>query len=298
MSNPIRTVAFVGLGKMGSAIAENVVKAGFQLVVHNRTRAKLAPLVALGAREAEDPRAAAESADAVVTCLMDDASVRAVVEGERGLLRGLSSGKIHLATTTNSPALATELSRSHEQRGAKYVASPVLGRPDAAAAKRLIGFVSGDREAVDRCAELLASFTAATRYFGAEPRLANSAKLALNYFVISLIDVIGDVYTFCEKSDVHVDAIAGVVGSLFAHPGLQAYAAKIAARDFSDAGFELAGGLKDAELIVGAAREVGLDLPHAEIVRSKFVEAVRTGMRELDWSAITELTRRSAGRPT
>lgn len=295
MSNAIRSVAFVGLGKMGAAMAANIAKAGFGLVVYNRTREKLSPFVALGARPADSPRAAAESADAVVTSLMDDASVRAVVDGDDGLLCGLTRGKIHLATTTNSPALATELARLHTERGAHYVAAPVLGRPDAAVAKRLVGFVAGDRTVVDRCGDLLAAFTATTRYFGAEPRLANSAKLAINYFVISLIDLIGDVYTLAEKSDVPVDAVAGIISSLFAHPGLQAYAAKIAARDFSDAGFELSGGLKDAELIVGAATAVGMRLPHAEIVRDKFDEAVRAGMRQLDWSAITELTRARAG---
>src|SRR5262245_20754162 len=121
MAQGIGTVAFIGLGKMGSAMATHVLEVGFELTVYNRPAAKTEPLVARGARPARSPRQAAAEVDAVVTNLMDDASVRAVVDGAEGLLEGLRPGSIHVGTTTNSPALARELDRSHAARGCHYL---------------------------------------------------------------------------------------------------------------------------------------------------------------------------------
>jgi 3-hydroxyisobutyrate dehydrogenase-like beta-hydroxyacid dehydrogenase len=296
MAQAIRSVAFIGLGKMGSAMAAHVLDAGFELTVYNRTATKAEPLVARGARPAPSPKQAAAAADAVVTNLMDDASVRAVTDGAEGLLAGLRPGSIHVGTTTNSPALATELARSHAARGCHYLAAPVLGRPDAAAARKLVTLAAGPPEAVERCKPLLESWSAAVTQFGDDPAVASSAKLCLNYFVVSLIDVIGEVFALADKSGVATEKINGFFQMMLAHPGLKAYAARIAERDFRDVGFELAGGLKDGNLILDAARAVGVPLGHAEVVCDKFREAVASGMGSEDWSAVTEITRRRAAR--
>src|SRR5206468_8087151 len=168
---------------------------------------------------------------------------------------------------------------------------------DAAAEKRLVALVAGDHEIVERCRPLLGTFTATLTYLGGEPRTANSAKLALNYFVVSLIDLMGEVYLWAEKSGVSPDVMGGFFRAFLAHPGLQAYAAKIQARDFAGAGFELAGGLKDVDLMLAAAEEIAMPLPHAAILRDRFVEALRRGMEHQDWSAIAEVTRARAGIP-
>jgi len=296
MAQAIRSVAFIGLGKMGSAMAAHVLDAGFELTVYNRTPTKAEPLVARGARPAPSPKQAAAAADAVVTNLMDDASVRAVTDGAEGLLAGLRPGSIHVGTTTNSPALATELARSHAARGCHYLAAPVLGRPDAAAARKLVTLAAGPPEAVERCKPLLESWSAAVTEFGDDPAVASSAKLCLNYFVVSLIDVIGEVFALADKSGVATEKINGFFQMMLAHPGLKAYAARIAERDFRDVGFELAGGLKDGNLILDAARAAGVPLGHAEVVCDKFREAVASGMGSEDWAAVTEITRRRAAR--
>jgi len=296
MAQAIRSVAFIGLGKMGSAMAAHVLDAGFELTVYNRTATKAEPLVARGARPAPSPKQAAAAADAVVTNLMDDASVRAVTDGAEGLLAGLRPGSIHVGTTTNSPALATELARSHAARGCHYLAAPVLGRPDAAAARKLVTLAAGPPEAVERCKPLLESWSAAVTQFGDDPAVASSAKLCLNYFVVSLIDVIGEVFALADKSGVATEKINGFFQMMLAHPGLKAYAARIAERDFRDVGFELAGGLKDGNLILDAARAVGVPLGHAEVVCDKFREAVASGIGSEDWAAVTEITRRRAAR--
>ena len=296
MAQAIRTVAFIGLGKMGAAMAADVLDAGFELTVYNRSAAKMEPLVARGARSARSPRLAAAAVDAVVTNLMDDASVRAVVDGAEGLLAGLRPGSIHVGTTTNSPALAKELERSHAARGCRYLAAPVLGRPDAAAARKLVTLAAGLPEVIERCKPLLESWSAAVTDFGPDPAAANSAKLCLNFFVVSLIDVIGEVFALAEKSGVATEKINGFFQMMLAHPGLKAYATRIADRDFRDVGFELTGGLKDANLILEAARAAAVPLGHAEVVRDKFREAAASGLGSQDWAAVTEITRHRAQR--
>jgi 3-hydroxyisobutyrate dehydrogenase-like beta-hydroxyacid dehydrogenase len=296
MTQGIRTVAFIGLGKMGAAMAARVLDAGFELTVYNRTAAKTEPLVARGARPVRSPREAAAEVDAVVTNLMDDASVRAVVDGAEGLLAGLRPGSIHVGTTTNSPALASELERSHAARGCHYLAAPVLGRPDAAAARKLVTLAAGPLQAVERCKPLLESWSAAVTDFGSDPAVASSAKLCLNFFVVSLIDVIGEVFALADKSGVAAERINGFFQMMLAHPGLKAYATRIAERDFRDVGFELVGGLKDANLILDAARAAAVPLGHAEVVCDKFREAAASGMGSQDWAAVTEITRRRAER--
>jgi 3-hydroxyisobutyrate dehydrogenase-like beta-hydroxyacid dehydrogenase len=294
MAQRIRTVAFIGLGKMGAAMAAHVLEAGFELTVYNRTTAKTEPLVARGARLARSPRQAAAEVDAIVTNLMDDASVRAVVDGTEGLLAGLRPGSIHVGTTTNSPALARELDRSHAAQGCHYLAAPVLGRPDAAAARKLVTLAAGPPQASERCKPLLETWSAAVTEFGTDPAVASSAKLCLNYFVISLIDVIGEVFALADKSGVAAEKINGFFQMMLAHPGLKVYATRIAERDFRDVGFELVGGLKDANLILDAARSAGVPLGHAEVVCDKFREAAANGMGSQDWAAVTEITRRRA----
>ena len=141
-------IAMIGLGKMGTGIARNIADAGYALTVYNRTEAKTAALVERGARRADSPRAAVSDADIVVTSLMDDASVRAIVSGDDGLLAGLKRGAIHLCATTISPELARELTELHRRHGSVFVSGPVVGRPDAAASAQLVPLPLGDERVV------------------------------------------------------------------------------------------------------------------------------------------------------
>ena len=122
-------IALIGLGRMGSGIAANIVKHGMELTVWNRTASKMAPLVAMGAKAAESAKQAAAAADIVVTSLMDDKSIIGTLNGEDGILAGLRPGSSHLCVTTISPDFADELTRIHSEHGSYYVSGPVVGRP-------------------------------------------------------------------------------------------------------------------------------------------------------------------------
>jgi 3-hydroxyisobutyrate dehydrogenase-like beta-hydroxyacid dehydrogenase len=295
MSEAIRRVGFIGLGRMGAAIAGNILKGGFELTVYNRTAEKMRSLVAAGAAAAGSPREAAAGVDAVLTCLMDDASVLDNVSGEDGLLAGLSPGAVHVGTTTVSPGCATRLAELHAAHGSHYVAGPVVGRPDAAQRAELMTAVAGDQDVIARCKPLFEAYTAGVMNVGTKQAVANSLKLAINYIGVSLIDLMGQVYAFGERSGIDGELLNGVMASMLAPPALKEYAERIRKRDFDNVGFDLVSGLKDVQLMLQASTETRVALSYASVVREKFLAAIARGMGGKDWSAIYEVTRLNAG---
>ena len=153
------SVACIGLGRMGAGIAHNIQRAGFRLIVYNRTHQKTEPFIASGAALARTPREAAQEADVVVTSLMDDASVLEVVDGADGVLAGMRPGAVHAGTTTTSPNLSTRLTELHASQGSHYVAAHVLGRPDAAATGKLITLLAGTAEAIERARQVIDTYS-------------------------------------------------------------------------------------------------------------------------------------------
>ncbi len=280
---------------MGAGIARNIQKAGFPLTVYNRTASKTQPFVEAGATMVASAREAAARAEVVLTSLMGDDSVKAVVEGSEGVLAGLSPGAVHVGTSTISPACATELARLHAAHGSHYVAAPVLGRPDVAEAGELRTFVAGDEDAIARCSALFEAYSQMVVPVGREPSVANAVKISINYMVASVIELMGQVYTFGEKSGIGAPYLALIMKTLFPQPQIQEYAERIQARNFEPGGFAMTGGLKDVDLFLKAAGDLHVALPYANIVRDKLLIAVAHGMEERDWSGIYEITRQQAG---
>ncbi len=291
-------VAFLGLGNMGSAIANNILNAGFELTVWNRTQAKMQPLIANGARGAPGaniPRQAVVDADVVLTCLMDDKSILDVLEGKDGMLAGMKPGSVHVCVTTISPKCADELAEIHSAHGSRFVAAPVLGRPEAAAAGTLMSFMAGDKGDLDAAMPVLLAFTQSAVPVGETASVAATLKLCLNYSMISIIELMGEVYACAETAGIDGDLLKGLYQSMFAHPVLKMYAARIRDRAYDDGGFRMTGGLKDVRLMREAAESYGARFEIAGIIESKMLAALEQGMETRDWSAICEISRRHAG---
>ena len=295
MSNEGTTVACIGLGKMGAGIAGSIQRAGFALRVYNRTAAKMQPFVDEGATAAESPKDAATGADVVVTNLMDDASVLDAVTGTDGILAGLGAGRIHIDTTTISPRCARQLAEPHTEHGSRFVAGPVLGRPDVAAKGELRTFLGGEAGTIEECRPVVDAYTSLAINLGEDPGLASSMKLAINYTLVATVELMGQVFAFGEKSGISPDMLNLVMGAFFGQPALQEYAQLIRSRDFSDPGFALSGAMKDMELMMQAAGEVRAPLPFGSIVRDKLLTAAAGGMEDLDWAVISEISRTQAG---
>jgi 3-hydroxyisobutyrate dehydrogenase-like beta-hydroxyacid dehydrogenase len=287
------SVACVGLGRMGSGIAHNIQKAGFRLTVFNRTREKMKPLVDAGAIAASSPCEAAAAADIVVTNLMDDTSVLGAVTGDIGILAGMRPDAIHIGTTTISPSLSTRLGELHSAKGSHYIAGPVAGRPDAAAAGKLFTFMAGKPEWIERCRPVVDAYANRIIPMGEDPAIAMSMKLVGNFMVASLIELIGEAYVFAECRGVDPSLLTGMFKQFM--PAAGEYVDRISARDFGRAGFTLDGGAKDVTLILEAAAEVHAPLSYASVVRDKCFAAQARGLGQLDWSVMTETSRYNAG---
>lgn len=288
-------VAMIGLGRMGSAIGLNLARAGFPLTVHNRTPAKAAPLAELGATVAASAADAAATADVVVSCLMDDASVLDVVGGDGGIAPAMKHGAVHISTTTISPRAAEAAAHIHQEAGSSFVSAPVVGRPDAAEAGSLLTIVAGDAASVAKAESVLSAYTASVLKVGESPGIANYVKLGINYFVISYIELTGQIYAYAEKSGAGVELMAELIPRLLENPALTNYAEMLAERRFEPVGFPIDGGLKDVGLMVDTAAGVGAPFEFAEIVLRKMTAASDRGLGDLDWSAIYEITRAEAG---
>jgi len=278
---------------MGSGIARNIQNAGFGLTVYNRTTEKMKPLVEAGATAASTPREAAAAADIVVTNLMDDASVLSAITGDNGILAGMRPDAIHIGTTTISPSLSTRLGELHATQGSHYVAGPVAGRPEAAAAGKLFTFVAGKPEWLERCRPVVNAYANRIIPMGEDPAIAMSMKLVGNFIVASLIELIGEAYVFAECRGVDPSILTGMFKQYM--PAAAEYVDRICTRDFGRAGFTLDGGTKDVTLILQAAAEVHAPLSYASVVRDKCLAAQARGMGHLDWSVMTETSRFDAG---
>ncbi len=286
------TVACIGLGRMGSGIARNIQAAGFPLTVYNRTREKTEQFVAAGAKLAGSPREAA-AADIVVTNLMDDASVLSAVTGENGILAAMRPGAIHLGTTTISPDLSTRLAVLHAAQGSHYLAAPVAGRPDAAAAGKLYTFVAGQPEIIERCRPVLEAYTQMVYVTGEDAGGAMSLKLVMNFMVAGIIDLLGQMYAFAEGRSVDIAFLTTTLKPLL--PIFGEYLERISTRNFENPGFTLDAGLKDIRLILDAAGEAHVPLPSASELRDACLAAQARGLSQRDWCCITEIARANAG---
>jgi len=281
---------------MGRAMAGNLLKAGYRLHVYNRTPEKAAPLVAQGATLMSHPSDTAERGGIVLTMLSDDHAVESAVFGETGILERLGPGGIHLSMSTVSPATARRLAEHHSRYQTVYVAAPVFGRPEAAAAKKLWISLSGPHAAKDRVKPILGALGQGVFDFGEEPGAANVVKLAGNFLLASAIEALAEALTLAEKNGVDRMKLASMLSqTLFACPAYQTYGEAIAQERYQPAGFLMSLGLKDITLVLQTAAASAMPMPLASLLHDRFLSAVAQGGAELDWAAVASDVARSAG---
>lgn len=286
-------VAFIGLGNMGAGIAGCILKAGFDTVVYNRTREKMEPFLAKGAKGAADVKDAVKDADVVITSLMDDKSV---LENVKAFASSMKHGAIHVGVTTVSPECSDEAAKLHAEAGTIYIAGPVVGRPNAAAAGELLSLLAGAKAAVEKVTPVCKAYSKKIVHVSEQPGAANTLKLCVNYTIISIIETFSEVYAFADKAGVNLDVLKEFLEEAMGHPALKMYAGKLRARDFAGrGGFAMSGGLKDVSLMLKASGSLGVDFAIGKIIKQKMETAIANGMGEQDWSSIYEITRKNAG---
>lgn len=282
-------VGFIGLGAMGSAMARNIARAGHTVRAWNRSEGSPIEGVTRVASAAD-----ALDADVVVTMLPDDAAIQEVVL-DPGLLSQARRGAVHVVCSTISIAFAEELAARHAETDVRYVAAPVLGRPDVAAKGELNVLAAGPAEALKAAAPVLDAIGQRTWILGEVPKQANAAKIAANMMITMAIEAMAEAVVLTESQGVGRDAFFEVIlNTLFGARAYQTYSANIANSAY-EPGFKAALGLKDLRLAAEAAEMAGRDLPMLAAVKGRMTEAVDAGNGEKDWSIMADFTIRGGG---
>jgi len=284
-------VGFIGLGRMGSAMAANLLKAGHEVAVWNRSPDKADPLVEAGARRAASPRDAAEG-EVVMTMLADDPAVEAVVYGADGILHAPA---LHVSHSTISIALAERLAADPAGHGG-YVSAPVFGRPAAAEAAKLFVVAAGAADHLDRCAPLFEAVAQRVFRIGEAPPMANLVKLSGNFMILSAVEAMAEAMTLAEKGGVARETLLEVLtGTLFGAPVYQTYGDILVEDRFHPAGFAAPLGLKDMNLVDAAATASRVPMPVLGIIRDHLRAAIAQEGEDIDWAGVALAVRHSAG---
>jgi 3-hydroxyisobutyrate dehydrogenase-like beta-hydroxyacid dehydrogenase len=288
-------VGFIGLGRMGAAIAANVLEAGHQVTVFNRSAGKAEALQQHGATVARSIAEACRG-EAVISMLANDAAVTQVVFDAGGVIDSLPQGSLHIGMSSISVALSRRLQQAHAKAGQRYVAAPVLGRPEAAAKAQLVVIAAGDAADLQACTPLFAAVGQHTVDMGEQPAAANLAKIGTNFLIASVIESLGEALALVAKGGIDPRRYLQLLTStLFNAPVYKLYGEMIVERRTEPAGFAAPLGLKDMNLALSAGEELRVPMPIASLLRDRFLALLAQGGEQLDWSAIAQLAATDAG---
>jgi 3-hydroxyisobutyrate dehydrogenase-like beta-hydroxyacid dehydrogenase len=287
-------VGFIGLGNMGQAISGRIIDGGFDLTVYNRTRSKADELEQKGARVADSVAEACAGRDVVFTMLSDDKALNAVVDG--GLLDNLPKGAIHVPMGTHSVTALLELKERHDAAGHRFVAAPVLGRPDAAASGQLGIVPGGDQEAIAELGPLWKAIGRRTFDAGSNPAGAAAVKLANNMVLGCAVEAMAEAFALTRKFDVEPVVFKEVMtDGLFAAPAYKVYGGIIANESYENVGFSVKLGFKDSNLVMAAGQAANVPLPSLNVFRDTLLEALANGEGDLDWAVMGRVRARAGG---
>jgi 3-hydroxyisobutyrate dehydrogenase-like beta-hydroxyacid dehydrogenase len=277
-------IGFIGLGNMGLNMAKNLIAAGYHLQIYNRSIEKADDLEKTAITKCKTPAEAASNVQVVITMLSDDDVVKETVTGKGGIIQTLQKGGLHISMSTISPDVAKQLAALHQKAGSDYLAAPVFGRPEAAAAKKLWICVSGSRQAKEIAKPILESLGQGVFDFGEDASGANVVKIAGNFMIMSSLEIMAEAFTLAEKHGLDRTKVADFFGStLFNAPIYQNYGKLIANRQYEPVGFKAKLGYKDARLAFKLAQQSETPMPIGTAIHNRLLSAVAKGWGERDW---------------
>ena len=289
-----RTVGFIGLGLMGTPMAERLLDAGYTLRVHNRSKEKARRLIERGAVWCATPAEAARAASAVFTMLTDDRAVREITLGGNGIGSGLPGGGIHIDCSTVSPGLAESLELFHAQEKRLFYHMPVLGGGAQAADGTLLLFPGGNPDRIGEIEEFFPVLGKRAWQFP-NARQAACTKIACNSFISGLLVTLAQGLVFASKSGIGGGRLLEILElSALNSTSLQRKGKAMVDRQFAPS-FFVENLLKDSRLMIDAASELGVPCPVSETARTLLEEAVRQGFGKDDYSAAVKVWELMAG---
>lgn len=287
-------LGFIGLGEMGSRVATRLHRAGHALTVHNRTRAKAEPLLALGMAWADTPRSVAERADVIFTMVADTRALLAVAHGEDGLLAGLGPGKLYIDMSTVSPQAIRELGAAAAERGAAMLEAPVSGSQLTLEQGKASLMVGGERAAFERALPLLEAIAPTVTHVGAGG-LAVAMKIAVNLSLAVQMLAFSEGVLLAERSGIpRATAVEVLLNSVAASPMLK-YRGPLTLEMPERAWFDCAMMQKDVQLAQELGRELHVPLPTTAAANEMLSAARGMGLGESDFAALFDALARMAG---
>jgi len=292
-------VGFIGLGRMGTAMAANLSAAGHRVIAYVRHADRIAKLVELGLEPTMDIGKLFDCT-IIISMLPDDNAVRDVVFGREdlgveGLGQGLRPGAIHLSMSTISTATASQLANEHARRGQGYIAAPVFGNPDAAKERQLYIVAAGAAADIERCRPLLDCLGQQNFVIGTNPAVANLVKLLGNMLTATTLEMLGETVALFVKRGLDPKPFLDIMTStMFGGRVHRIYGDKIVRQSYA-AGFVMPLALKDVRLALAEAENDGVPMPSVQVVCERLTTGIARGYADLDWSALGLIAEQEAG---
>jgi len=290
----IKTISYLGLGTMGAGMVSNLLKAGYKLIVWNRSAEKCKPFARRGARVAESPADAVRDADLVIYMLSNDRAVEEVVFAANGILNGIKEGQIAMDMSTVLPATSLREEEAYSKRGVEFLDAPVFGSKNESANAELWIMAAGKRDTFEKIKPVLQHLGQTVHYFGKNGN-ATAMKLVGNLIVALELEALSEGLVLARKAGLDLSTVMEVVKVAdFRSPLLVSNGQNILKRDFSTS-FALKLMLKDAGLIEKFAGGLQSPIPGLRVVEKNLKSAVALGFENETTSAVIKALEKEAG---
>jgi len=287
-------IGWIGLGKMGIPMSQNLVKAGYPLTVYNRTKEKTKELADQGAQVADSPKALAPDADVIISMISDDPVLEAVSCGADGAFEGAKSGSIYIDMSTVSPVASARVAEAADKKGVQYLRAPVSGSTVLAAAGTLTIFASGPKDAYDQCVEIFDCMGQKSFHVGTGEE-ARYLKLVLNMMVGLTSAMTAEALTFGEKGGMDWEQMIDIVNnSVVASPLVGYKSQMLKDRNYAPA-FTAAQIAKDFDIALETGKAMNAPMPITSLARQLFGAMKAKGKGDLDFFGYVTILEELAG---
>jgi 3-hydroxyisobutyrate dehydrogenase-like beta-hydroxyacid dehydrogenase len=284
-------IGFIGLGIMGSNMAMNLIKKGYDLKVYNRTESKAEPLVKAGAKLAHSPAEAGKDVDIVITMLGDPTAVRNCALGKNGFLSSMKKNSLWVDCTTVNPSFSKEMNEKAKEKGIRFMDAPVGGTRMPAEKGELVFFVGGNKKDLDEAKQLFEVMGKAINHMG-KVGMGTSTKMIFNLMLGVNMVAFSETVVLGESLGIPKEKILDImIGSISAPPFLSYKRNKMETGRY-DPDFPLQWMYKDLQLVSTTGYENSVSLPTTNAAKEIFALAKRQGMKSLDFSSVYEFMRK------
>lgn len=289
-----QSIGWIGLGKMGIPMSQNLVKEGYSLTVYNRSTEKTKELADVGAQVADSPKDAAAASDIIISMISDDAVLEAVSTGPGGAFEGAKEGSIYIDMSTVSPQASARVAAAAEAKGIKYLRAPVSGSTVLATAGTLTIFASGPADAYEQCVELFEIMGQKSFHVGTAEE-ARYLKLVLNMMVGLTSAMTAEALVFGEKGGMDWEKMIDIVNASVVASPLVGYKAQMLKDRNYTAAFTASQMAKDFDIALDTGKAMDLPMPLTSIVRQFYGTMKATGKGELDFFAYVKMLEELGG---